>query len=195
MHRLPPLLAVGLCLSACAAAEPEVRAVEVAGRAVIEEIALPVVAGAYRLDEVEDFGRPNAGSVARYVAVDSLARLPRIDVIVYPAHHGVDAEAAIARRGLMEYDRRSRDINRTQVQNERRLPLASGDSIHAVTLTMDVRGSASRSLLYLHRVGNRFLKVRTTFPLPVGAGPDPVIDQAVEAIFNGATPATGARVT
>lgn len=193
MHRPLRSLVPVLFLPACASAEPEVRSVAAGDRVVVEEIALPPAVGVYRLVDVEDFGHPDLGSMARYAPADSLTgRLPRIDVVVYPARHGVDAEAAFARRGLMEYDRRSPGISRTEFKDERRFALGNGDSAYAVTISMHVESRPSRSLLYLHRAGNRFLKVRTTFPLPVGVGPDEVIHATVSAIFDRAVPVPAA---
>lgn len=192
MPRAPRSLAVAVVLAACATAQPDTRSVDAADRVLVEDIGLPPAVTEYRVAEVEDFGHPDAGSAARYVAADSLTRLPRLDVIVYPARHGVAVEAAIARRGLMEYDRRSPNVNRTAFEDERWFSLESGDSAYAATLSMEVRGNPSRSLLYLHRVGSRFIKVRTTFPMPVGAGPDATIGNAVRAIFDQAAPAPGA---
>ena len=185
------LLTFALALPACASAEPEVQSVAAGNHVIVEQTALQPAVGAYRLAEVEDFAPRDAGSMARYAPRDSLAtHLPRLDVFVYPAHHAVEAETGIAQRGLMEYDRRSPAIARTRVDDEGWFPLADGDSAYKATLYMEVQGRPSRSLLYLHRVGDRFLKVRTTFPLPLGPNPDPVIDATVEALFGSATRAT-----
>ena len=172
--------AIALAGSGCASAG---TGVDAAG------VLLPAHVGPYVVARVVYGGDPMQGAFVSYLPGDPTSALPRIDVIVYPAH-GVrlGSEIAYSYDDLLETDRTSAQIDGTTLLGEGRFAVEeSADTAYRAAYFVRVRDVPQRSLVYLHATGGRFVKARTSFALHPGYDPDDRIDDAVIELFEAAT--------
>ena len=145
---------------------------------------LPIHVGPYVASVVEYGGDPLQGAFVRYVPGDSTSALPRIDVIVYPSDGGALREFLRSHDDLMEVDRDSPQVAYTTLLSERRFPLeAADDTAYRAAYYLEIRDVPQRSVVYLHRTRDHFVKARVSLLMHPGFDPEDRIDDVVSALF------------
>lgn len=165
---------------------PTQLAISPDGSVTVEAIEIPADFGAFAIADVEEYEFDEAGTMVRYAPHDSVRNtLPILDLFVYPAGSGrLETHAEQARRELQSAAGNVRGVHSVQVSTMERMPPARG--VHPIFLTparMNVAGNELRSLMYISRVGERYLKVRISYPAALGYGWDDTLHAQVRLLF------------
>lgn len=173
----PLALALACTALACASAAQRrapVSAIDAAG------VALPQRVGPYVVSLVSYGGDPRQGAFVRYTHDDSLASLPRIDVVVYPADEPLTTEIRLSHDDLLTADRGSRQIDETTLLREE---FAPRDDTYRAVYYIELRDAPHRQLVWIRPVGGSYVKARASIPIVPGYDPVAIIEAAVADLF------------
>jgi len=125
-------------------------------------------------------GDPRQGAFVRYEHRDSVAPLPRIDVVVYPADEPLTSEIRLSHADLLAADDASRQLDHTTLLDEEFSPYAD---TYRATYYVELHGVPMRSLVWLRPIGASWVKARASIVLVPGYDPVAEIEAAVEELF------------